>query len=236
MTRYQMRKKFIASVIPALVSPASCLQCFTQCLSQFRVTVNRRIFQRIIMNITIYLGASSGNDNTLPDAVRSLGTWIGQSGNTLVYGGSKTGLMGVLAESVIESGGEVIGVEPLFFVRNQMQYEKLSQLIITSTMAERKEKMIGLGEVFIAMPGGTGTLEEISEIMSKQALGFISGPCIFYNHNGYYDDLKHMLAKMTEQGFSDRYRQRNIHFADSISGITEIIKKMGMSRREQQPE
>ena len=188
------------------------------------------------MNITIYLGDSSGNDNTLPDAVRSLGTWIGQSGNTLVYGGSKTGLMGVLAESVIESGGEVIGVEPVFFVRNQMQYEKLSQLIITSTMAERKEKMIGLGEVFIAMPGGTGTLEEISEIMSKQALGFISGPCIFYNHNGYYDDLKHMLAKMTEQGFSDRYRQRNIYFADSISGITEIIMKMGMSRREQQPE
>ena len=79
------------------------------------------------MNITIYLGASSGNDNTLPDAVRSLGTWIGQSGNTLVYGGSKTGLMGVLAESVIESGGEVIGVEPVFFVRNQMQYEKLSR-------------------------------------------------------------------------------------------------------------
>ena len=105
------------------------------------------------MNITVYLGANAGNDLTLTEAVRELGTWIGDSGNRLVYGGSKSGLMGVLAKSVVSSGGEVIGVEPVFFVERDLQYEGLTQLIITRDMSERKTKMAELGDAFIALPG-----------------------------------------------------------------------------------
>ncbi|MBR6444003.1 MAG: TIGR00730 family Rossman fold protein [Firmicutes bacterium] len=175
------------------------------------------------MNITVYLGSGKGNDPTITEAVRELGEWIGRSGNSLVYGGSKIGIMGVLAESVIENGGKAIGVEPQFLIDRVLQYDKLTELIATKDMSERKDKMIELGDVFIAMPGGTGTLEEISEIMSKVALGLLDAPCIVYNHNGYYDDLKKQLGKMNDFGFSDEDRQSNIYFADSIDGIKKII-------------
>ena len=122
------------------------------------------------MNITVYLGANEGNNPSLKRAVTELGTWIGQSDNALVYGGSKSGLMGVLADSVLNAGGNVIGVEPQFFVENEFQHEEITKLIVTKDMSERKNKMIELGNAFIAFPGGTGTLEEISEIMSKVSL------------------------------------------------------------------
>ena len=115
------------------------------------------------MNITVYLGANEGNDPCLRKAVEQLGAWIGNSGNVLVYGGSKSGLMGAIADSVLKAGGEVIGVETKFFVENEFQHDGLTKLIVTEDMTERKNKMIELGEAFIAFPGGTGTLEEISE-------------------------------------------------------------------------
>ena len=177
------------------------------------------------MNITVYLGAYEGNDKSIRDAVRELGTWIGESRNTLVYGGSKIGLMGVLAESVIRSGGKAIGVEPQFFIDQVVQYEELTELIVTENMSQRKAKMIELGDAFIALPGGTGTLEEISEIMSNVSLRLIKAPCILYNHHGYYDDLKRQLAKMIEIGLSSEERQAGICFADSIEEIKDILSK-----------
>lgn len=115
------------------------------------------------MNITVYLGANEGNDPSLRKAVQELGTWIGASGNALVYGGSKTGLMGEIAKSVLDAGGNVTGVEPQFFMDEGFQYDGLTELIVTKDMSERKNKMIELGDAFIAFPGGTGTLEEIAE-------------------------------------------------------------------------
>lgn len=97
------------------------------------------------MNITVYLGANEGKDATLKMAVRELGTWIGESGNRLIYGGSKSGLMGELAESVLQAGGEVIGVEPQFFIDMEYQYDEITELIVTKDMTERKTKMIELG-------------------------------------------------------------------------------------------
>lgn len=123
--------------------------------------------------------------------MRELGTWIGESGNRLVYGGSKSGLMGEIAESVLQAGGEVTGVEPQFFIDMEYQYDAITELIVTKDMTERKTKMIELGDVFIAFPGGTGTLEEIAEVMSKVSLKHLTAPCILYNLNDYYDDYRH---------------------------------------------
>ena len=113
----------------------------------------------VYMNITVYLGASNGNDQNLILASRELGTWIGENGHTLGYGGSKCGLMGELAESVLKAKGKVIGVEPQFFIDAGFDYPEITQLIVTQDMSERKAKMIELGDAFIAFPGGTGTLE-----------------------------------------------------------------------------
>ena len=177
------------------------------------------------MNITVYLGASSGNDPTLETSVRALGRLIGKSGNALVYGGSKSGLMGALAESVLRAGGEVTGVEPQFFIDKGYEYDEITTLIVTRDMTERKTKMIELGDAFIAFPGGTGTLEEIAEVMSKVSLGQLDAPCILYDLNGYYDSLKALLDKMIEKGLSTPQRQRGIRFAANLEEITTILNK-----------
>ena len=178
------------------------------------------------MNITVYLGANEGNDYRLGEAVRELGDWIGTSGHVLVYGGSKSGLMGELAESVIETGGEAIGVEPQFFIDAAVQYEKLTELIVTKNMEERKTKMIELGDAFIAFPGGTGTLEEIAEVMSKVSLKHLEAPCILYNLNGYYNSLKELLEYMIEKGLSTKERQEGIYFAENLEEIKQILMKI----------
>lgn len=176
------------------------------------------------MHITVYLGANEGNDPALGQAVQALGQWIGGNGNTLVYGGSKTGLMGRLAKSALEAGGEVIGVEPQFFMDEGVQYEGLTELIVTRDMTARKEKMIALGDAFIAVPGGTGTLEEITEVMSKVSLKQLDAPCILYNLNGYYNSLKALLAHMIEAGLSSKERQEGIYFAESLDEIKRILR------------
>ncbi len=175
------------------------------------------------MNITVYLGASSGNDPTLETSVRALGRLIGKSGNALVYGGSKSGLMGALAESVLRAGGEVTGVEPQFFIDKGYEYDEITTLIVTRDMTERKTKMIELGDAFIAFPGGTGTLEEIAEVMSAVSLGYLDAPCILYNLNGYYNDLKALLGHMIDKGLSSLKRQHGIYFADDLREIASII-------------
>lgn len=177
------------------------------------------------MNITVYLGANEGNDPALGRAVHELGQWIGGNGHTLVYGGSKTGLMGEIAKSVLDAGGNVTGVEPQFFMDEGFQYDGLTELIVTKDMAERKTKMIQLGNAFIAFPGGTGTLEEIAEVMSKVSLKQLDAPCILYNLNGYYDDLKALLGHMIEKGLSSPERQEGIYFAEDLAQIRAILEK-----------
>ena len=176
------------------------------------------------MNITVYLGANAGNDPALRDAVRALGRWIGESGNALVYGGSKNGLMGALAESVLAAGGRATGVEPQVFVDQGFLYDELTELIVTRDFPERKAKMLELGDAFIAFPGGTGTLEEIAEVMSRVALGQLDAPCILYNLNGYYDGLRTQLAHMIELGLSSEARQRGIYFADDLEQIRQLLE------------
>jgi len=175
------------------------------------------------MNITVYLGSYEGNDPILREAVQELGRWIGESGNALVYGGSGIGLMGVLAESVLRAGGKATGVEPEFFMEQVLQKDDLTELIVTKDMPERKAKMIELGDAFIAFPGGTGTLEEITEVMSMVSLGHLDAPCILYNLQGYYDDLKHQLQHMIRMGLSTEERQKGIYFAEDLQQIQEIL-------------
>ena len=175
------------------------------------------------MNITVYLGANEGSDPALGAAVRALGRWIGESGNALVYGGSRSGLMGALADSVLAAGGRVTGVEPQFFIDAGFLHDGLTELIVTRDMSERKAKMIELGDAFIAFPGGTGTLEEISEVMSKVVLGHTDKPCIIYNLNGYYDHLRALLSEMVSHGLADEKKLAGIKFAADLDEIKAIL-------------
>lgn len=176
------------------------------------------------MKITVYLGASLGNDPQLAIKARELGSWIGNSGHTLVYGGSKAGLMGELAESTLKSGGKVIGVEPQFFIDAGYEYNDVTELIVTEDMSERKAKMIDLGDAFIAFPGGSGTLEEISEVISKVCLKHLSAPVMIYNLNGYYDHLKALFKQMSDTGLLNMNLMQDIHFVNSLDEIRNILK------------
>lgn len=177
------------------------------------------------MNITVYLGANHGKDQSLTQAVRELGTWIGTSGNSLVYGGSKAGLMGELAESVLQAGGTVLGIEPQFFIDMGLEYPAITKLIVTQDMAERKAKLIENGDAFITFPGGTGTLEEISEVLSKICLGHLKAPCLIYNLNGYYNHLKAQLEHMIDMGLLDAKKLQTVHFVSNLNEIMAYLTK-----------
>lgn len=174
------------------------------------------------MNITVYLASSQGNRPLYRQAAAELGSWIGAQGHQLIYGGSSVGLMGVLADAVLSSGGTVIGVEPRFFVESALQHEGIQQLIVVETMAERKAKMMELGDVFVAFPGGSGTLEEISEIISHNSIGLISKPCILYNLDHFYDGLKLLLDHMVQEGFLPAANREKVRFARNITEIVEL--------------
>ena len=118
---------------------------------------------------------------------------------------------------------KVIGVEPECFMAQDLQYDGLTQLIVTRSMAERKAKMIHLGDAFIAFRGGTGTLEEITEVMSQVSLGQLSAPCILYDLDGYYCHLKALLDHMIASGLSSPERQRGIHFAQNLPEIQVLL-------------
>ena len=148
------------------------------------------------MHITVFLGAKLGKNSVYQERITELADWIGRSGHTLVYGGSKEGLMGILADTALKAGGEVIGIEPQFFIESAVQHEGLTQLIVTKDMAERKKELIARGDAFIVFPGGFGTMEEFADVLSAIALKHLSAPCIFYNLNGYYDLIHQYLEHM----------------------------------------
>lgn len=177
------------------------------------------------MNISVYCGASLGSKDLYRDAAKSLGKWIANNGHTLVYGGGKAGLMGVIADEVLSHNGEVFGVIPTFLAERELSHPNLTRLDIVNTMSERKNKMIELGECYIALPGGPGTLEEISEVISWARIGQHQNPCILLNVDGYYNGLKDFYENMVTSGFLTEADNKAMLFTDSINEIEEYIRE-----------
>ena len=176
------------------------------------------------MNIAVYLGSSFGNDPEIKKETEKLGRWIGSNGHTLVYGGSDSGLMGILAEGVLAEEGKIYGFMPEFLVERNRAMESLENLCITKDMSERKKRMLEMADAYIAMPGGPGTLEEISEAISSVRLGLYKKPCMFFNINGYYDALFIYFDKMMQTGFAAEYDFKHVYNAKSLGEIERILK------------
>ena len=126
-------------------------------------------------------------------------------------------------DTVLAHDGDVTGIEAQMFVDRGVAHHNLTQLVVVPNIVERRTRMIELGDVFIAFPGGTGTLEEISEVVSKICLDQLTQPCIFYNLNGFYDDMKAFLQHMIDAGFSTAERQHGIYFASNLTEIERVI-------------
>lgn len=143
----------------------------------------------IIKRICVYCGSNSGSLPAYADAARKLGTLLARRGIELVYGGGRVGLMGVIADAVLAADGRVIGVIPEALVAREVAHLKLKDLRVVGSMHERKALMVDLADAFIAMPGGFGTLEEFSEVLTWAQLGLHRKPHGLLNVEGFYDSL-----------------------------------------------
>lgn len=177
------------------------------------------------MNIAVYCGSNPGTCPAFVEQAQKLGQWIGQSGNALVYGGSSIGLMGVVSRAVLEAGGKVFGVEPEFFIEAGVAQHDLTELIVVDTMQERKAKMIELADVFVALPGGVGTLEEISEILSRQRLRMCLGPCYFLDIDDFYAGLRLQLDAMANARFLEPADRDSAVFCSSADQLIEHLSR-----------
>ncbi|KQU13041.1 TIGR00730 family Rossman fold protein [Peribacillus butanolivorans] len=157
--------------------------------------------------LAVFCGSSKGASNVYLEAAKKLGKELAKRNITLVYGGACVGIMGAVADSVLEAGGKVIGVMPSFLEKREISHKNLTELIVVDSMHERKAKMAELADGFIALPGGPGTLEEFFEIFTWAQLGLHHKPCGLLNINHYYDPLVALFNHMSDEQFlHEKYR------------------------------
>ena len=175
------------------------------------------------MKIAVYCGATSGADPAFSDAAVKLGAWMADNSHELIYGAGKVGMMGRIADTVLDNGGIVTGVIPQFMIDLGWCHEGLTNCIATDDMSSRIRLMCDLADATIALPGGAGTLEEISCMFSWQRLGLNDSPCILFNVKGYYEPLRSMYSSMISAGYMEREALERILFSDDIAAIEQFI-------------
>ena len=154
-----------------------------------------------IKNICVYCGSNVGSDPIYAEQAAVLGQVMVERGLGLVYGGSRVGLMGAIADAVLAAGGRAVGVIPEALMKKELAHKGLTELHVVQSMHERKTLMADRADGFIAMPGGVGTLEEIFEMWTWAQLGFHGKPCGLLNVAGYYDALAKFLDGTVESAF-----------------------------------
>ncbi|NHC03866.1 TIGR00730 family Rossman fold protein [Acinetobacter sp. 187] len=173
-------------------------------------------------SIAIFCGSTLGTDAIFAETAQRTGQLIAEQGKTLVYGGGRSGLMGIVADSALAAGGKVIGVIPQGLVDRELAHPNLTELHVVTSMHERKTLMAELSDGFIALPGGAGTLEEIFEQWTWAQLGIHLKPCAFLNVEGFYDPLLQFIRLTTDKEFTrTRFTDALIHSAS----IEEILNQ-----------
>ncbi|AEV95937.1 LOG family protein [Pediococcus claussenii] len=174
--------------------------------------------------IAVYCGAASGANPVYERAAKELGEWLVANNYGLVYGGGQFGLMGAIARAVLDNGGHVDGIIPKELDARGATLKSVTNLEVVENMTVRKGRMMELADGFLALPGGPGTLEEISEVYSWSIIGDNKKPCVLYNINHYYDPLKTMYQQMTSQGFLTQQAHDKLLFSDSMDKIREFME------------
>lgn len=159
------------------------------------------------MNICVFCGSAAGNHPLYASIAAEFGKLLAERGHSLVYGGGNIGLMGIIADSVLENHGKVIGVIPSFLADREVAHQGLTQLEVVGTMHERKMRMAYLANAFVVLPGGWGTLDEMAEILTWKQLGLINQNLYVLNANNFFDALLDQMRFMAQEGF---LRQENL--------------------------
>ncbi len=175
-------------------------------------------------SICIYCGSSFGGDPNYAAVARAMGVAIARRGKTLVYGGSTVGLMGAVADAALEAGGFVIGVMPQALVDKEIQHRGLTKLHVVASMHERKALMIDLSDAMIALPGGFGTFEELTEAVTWAQLGFHGKPCGLLNVNGFYNGLIMLMDTAITAGFVNPRHRDILVIDDHVEALLDRIE------------
>ncbi|ERL55540.1 LOG family protein [Psychrobacter aquaticus] len=174
--------------------------------------------------VAVYCGSRLGNSEVYEQAARELGLALAENGLGLVYGGASIGLMGAVADEVIQGGAQAVGVIPTFMLKHEIAHEQLTRLHLTDTMHTRKTVMAEYADAFITLPGGLGTLEEIMEIATWRQLYQHEKPMIILNINGFYDRMIEHLKYTADQGFMKQEDLERLVVCNTIGEAIDLLK------------
>ncbi|HVW22360.1 MAG TPA: TIGR00730 family Rossman fold protein [Opitutaceae bacterium] len=169
--------------------------------------------------LCVYCSSSRQLAPVYHQAAAGVGREMVERGWGLVYGGGKVGLMGEVARGVKRAGGRVVGVIPEFMKARELEFREADELITVATMAERKQEMIARADAFLALPGGIGTLEEMAELLTLRYLAQVAKPAVFFNQDGFYDDLLRFFERMRRENFRTSGMQGLYAVAHSVEEI-----------------
>jgi uncharacterized protein (TIGR00730 family) len=180
---------------------------------------------RLIGSVCVYCGSSAGHNPSFDAAARAFGRSLAENGVRLVYGGGGLGLMGALAQSVLDHGGQVTGIIPSFLTEREHALAEVQEHIVTRNMHERKQMMFDHADGFVALPGGVGTLEELVEQLTWVQLGRHAKPVVIANFEGYWDPLLGMLAHMRREGFIKKMAPVTYGIAETVEEILPMMEE-----------
>jgi uncharacterized protein (TIGR00730 family) len=183
--------------------------------------------------LAVYCGSSMGTDPAFADTARRLGEQMAGRGIGLVYGGGRLGLMGVVADAVLNAGGEAYGVIPQALIDLEVAHTGLTELHIVNTMHERKALMTDLTDAFVAIPGGVGTLDELFEAWSWNALGYHAKPFALLNVHAFWNGMIDFLDHVTVSGFMSPARRAQLIVADTIDDVIDKLDSAVGTRERQ---
>lgn len=172
-----------------------------------------------LSSVCVLCGSREGNDPAYRSAAVALGSLMAERGVRLIYGAGSIGLMGAVADSVLANGGEVIGVIPDFLVRHEVAHRRLSGLVVTDSMHERKRRMFELADAFVVLPGGLGTLDETFEIVTWKQLQLHSSPIVVLDVGGYWAPLKALIASVIDGQFAHPKIAELVTFVDTPEAV-----------------
>ena len=174
--------------------------------------------------ITVFCGSSFGTETIYAEQATLLGETFAKQNIELVYGGANVGLMGAVADGVLNNGGKAIGILPNFLRSKEIAHLGLTELILVESMHERKTKMNDLCDGVIALPGGFGTLEELFEMLTWAQLGLHKKPIAILNVNGFYDSLIELTKTMVEKGLLKEANQKMLLVSDNIDDLLDQMR------------
>jgi hypothetical protein len=176
-----------------------------------------------VKRLAVYCGSAAGSRPEFADATRATAAAMVGHGVDLVYGGGRLGLMGLIADSVLGAGGRVYGVIPKALVNLEVAHNGVTELYTVETMHERKAKMTDLADAFLALPGGIGTLDELFEAWSWNALGYHAKPFCLLNVDGFWDGMIEFIDHATKSGFLSAQRRKQLLVASTPDEALELL-------------